>query len=133
MTQFYCVIPYLSDQGSLSISLRKLTLDLHPKIQNSKHETGHTNISLASTHEKCHEALTILVEELIDMPLHRFIQSPQAVQHIMGSTFPSYQISSHPSLVTLSKINYPRPQIPMVVDNSLYTSSINLQKLVISS
>ena len=68
----------------------------------------------------------MLAEELINMPLHRFVQSPQTVQHIMGSTFPSYQISLHPSLVTLSKIHYPRPQIPRIVDDSLYTSSVNL-------
>ena len=59
-----------SYQGSLLVSPRKLTLDLHPKIRNSKHERGHVNISLASTHEKHHEASTMLVEGLIVMPLH---------------------------------------------------------------
>ena len=73
----FCITPYPSDKGSLLVCLHKLTLDLHPKIHNPKHEKGHANISLASTYEKHHEALTMLVEGLIDKPLHRFIQSPQ--------------------------------------------------------
>ena len=107
MAPSYCATPYPSNQGSLQVSPHKLTLDLHPNIHNLKHERDRTNISLASTREKYHEALTTLAEGLIDMPLHLFTQSFQTVQHIMGSTFPSYQISSHPSFVTLSKIHYP--------------------------
>ena len=133
MAQSYCVTPYSFDQGSLLVSPRKSTLDLHPNICNLKHKRGHTNISLASTHEKHHEVLTMLTEGLIDMPLHRFIQSPPMVQYIVGSTFPCYQISLHPSIGDTSKNTLSLPQISKVVDDSLYTSYVDLQKLAISS
>ena len=72
-TQFFCVPLYLSNQGSLSVSLHKstldLTLDLNPKICNSKHERGHAHISLALTHEKHLEALPMLAKGLISKPL----------------------------------------------------------------
>ena len=71
MTQSYCATLYLSNQGSLVVSLHKLTLDLNPKTHNSKYERGHANIYLVLTYEKHHEALTMLGEGLIGMPLLR--------------------------------------------------------------
>ena len=53
---------YLFDQRSLPVFLHKSALDLHPKTHSSRHERGDANISSALTHEKHHEALTMLAE-----------------------------------------------------------------------
>ena len=68
-TQFYYATLYPSDQGSLLVSFHKSALDLHPKTRSSKHERGHADISLALTYEKHHEALTMMEDGLIGMPL----------------------------------------------------------------
>ena len=102
--RFCCVTLYPFGQGSLQVSLLKSTLDLNPKTHSSKHERGHANTSLALTHEKHHEALTMLAEGLISRLAHRYVQLSQMAQHIGNSTSPSYQISLLPSLETFSKI-----------------------------
>ena len=101
--QFCCITLYPFSQGSLQVSLRKSTLDLHPWTHSSKHERGHANTSLALTHEKSHEALIMLAEGPISMPHHRYVQLSQVAQPIEDSTSPSYQISLLTSLETLSK------------------------------
>ena len=64
---------------------------------------------------------------------HRYVRSLQMAQHIEDLAFLSCQISSLPSLETLSKILDRRLQTLKAVGDSVYTSSVDLQKPAISS
>ena len=77
MVLLCCVTPYLFDQGSSLVSLHMSTLDQHPETHSLKLKRGHANTFLALTRGKHHAALTMLVEGLIGMLLHRYIQSLQ--------------------------------------------------------
>ena len=70
MPRSCCATPYHSDRGSLPVSRCRSALDLHPKIHNSKHRRGHESISTSLRHGIYYEALTILTEGLIGMPIH---------------------------------------------------------------
>ena len=114
--RFYCITLYPFYQRSLSVSLRKSTLDQHPKTHNSKYEKGHANISPALTCKAKHHATSpMLAKGPIVMLLHRYVQSLQTAQHIGDSTSPSCQTSLLFSLETLSKIFDHQPRTPNVV------------------
>ena len=70
MVQLYCATLYLFSPEFSLVFIHRLTLDQYPKTHSSKHERGHTNTSLALTHEKLRAALIMLAEETVGMPFH---------------------------------------------------------------